>query len=1014
MAKQKSGDAKPQKGDGAASGKNNKLWLGKSRKISSLIVLIAIVSTIAIPGTVLLERSGIFSRGADAASTALRISELMSENMQMLINDEGEVPDWIEIQNVSDEPVELRNWSMMLESRPNRAYRFPNRVLAPGEYLLIYASGDAGELDAPFSLPASGGDTLVLLDGRGRVADAVSLPELSADQSYQRLENGEWEISASPSPGRALRSAADTAAVTLQKDAVELTEAMSGNSLYCADEDGDYCDYVELHNSSDEDIDLEGWYLSDSVSKLKRWTFPAVTLPANGYLVVYCSGKNRTDDPAWLHTNFKLSGEGENIYLTRPDGQTVSSVELPELAQNQAWSLLNGTWSAELAPTPRRENSRASAARVQSELFGGALEAVHISEIMASPSDVDYDWIELHNGSAQAVDLSGYGLSDDSARPRRWQIPEGTVIQPGEYMIIFMTGNGSVDSDRYLCADFALSIAGEYTVSLSDPQGWILDAVYLPEQYGGVSYARFAGEDGFRYAESATPNAANSGAHYLTRAAMPQASVQGGLYKSGDSFTVELSAPAGGRIYYTLDCTDPTEKSMLYTGPIQVTDTTILRSRTYAADSMPSLIAAQSYLYDVEVPEGVYVVSLVSDPDNLYGNERGIMVKGPNAWSEYPYGKINHGANFWMDWEREANVELFTSDGELGFAQPCGIKLHGQYSRAASVKAFKVFARNEYGDSRFEYPIFTERDYDSYQSFLLRASGQDYDHTFMRDSVLSALAKDTPVMYQETELAVCYLNGEYYSLFNLRERVSRFSICQFEGWDGMEDSIDLVKANDIEKEGSDASMWELLEWIRHNDTSTPEAYDYIAERIDIENYIAYMALEIYSGNNDTLNVKRYRNAETDGKWRWVLFDLDWAFFVDSNSIRRWLNEDGMGANSLTDTTLFIGCMKNPIFRDQFFTYMGELLATTLSSENVTAKFKERYDRLLPLLPDYLAKIGKSMSSYNSDVATLVNYAQTRPAKLIGYFQVTFNFSDADLQKYFGVAIVKIKESGGNG
>ena len=1012
MAKKKSGSSKPRSGGGSASKRNNKLWLGSGRKITRLIVLIAIVSAIAIPGGLLLERSRTADRSAVAAGASLRISELMSENMQTLVSDTGEVPDWIEILNAGNEPVELNHWSLMLESRPNRVYRFPKRTIAPGEYMLIYATGNRGEYDAPFTLPASGGDTLMLLDNRGRVADAVALPELSADHSYRRGESGEWEISDSPSPGQAERSAAASAPVRLQEGAVEISEAMSRNSLYYPDEDGEYCDYVELHNRSEESVNLEGWYLSDSLSKLKRWSFPEVTIPADGYLVVHCSGKNRTKDSAHLHTDFKLSGDGESVFLIRPDGQTVSTAQLPALAQNQAWSLFEGVWSASLAPTPGRENSRESAARLQTEMFGGALSSVYISEIMASPSEQDYDWVEIANASAQAVDLSGYGLSDDTTRPRRWRFPEGTVIQPGEYMGVLLMGDASVTSSRYLCADFALSAAGGYTVNLADPQGKILDATYVPEQYGGIAYARFPGEDGFFYTDTATPMEPNAGAHYLARATMPRASVLGGLYKSGDSFTVELSAPEGSRIYYTLDCTDPDESSTLYTGPIQVTGTTILRSRSYANNSLPSLITAQSYLYDVEVPEGVYVISLVSDPDNLYSDEKGIMVMGPNAWKSFPYGKINEGANFWMDWEREANVELFTSDGVLGFEQPCGIKLHGQYSRATAVKAFKVFARSEYGSNRFNYPIFTQRDYDSYQSFLLRASGQDFDKTFMRDSVLTALAKDTSVMYQETELGVCYLNGEYYSLFNLRERVSRFSICQFEGWEGMEDDIDLIKANDVEKEGSNASMEELLKWIRSNDTTTQEAYDYIGERIDIQNYIEYMALQIYSGNGDTLNVKRYRNAKTDGKWRWVLYDLDWAFSVDTNSIRRWLDPEGMGTNKYTDTTLFIGCMKNPIFRDQFLTYMGEQLATTLSSENVVGLFKERYDELMPLLPAYLEKIGKSMSKYNSEIGTLVGYAQSRPAKLIGYFQQTFNFSDDQLQKYFGAAIAKIRESEG--
>ncbi|MBQ3575580.1 MAG: CotH kinase family protein, partial [Clostridia bacterium] len=324
------------------------------------------------------------------------------------------------------------------------------------------------------------------------------------------------------------------------------------------------------------------------------------------------------------------------------------------------------------------------------------------------------------------------------------------------------------------------------------------------------------------------------------------------------------------------------------------------------------------------------------------------------------------------------------------------------------VKAFKVFARNSYGNNRFEYPIFSKRDYPEYQSFLLRASDQDWDMTFMRDSVLTSLAKDTSVMYQETEVGVCYLNGEYHSLYNLRERVSVHSICQFEGWEGMENDIDLVKANSGEKQGSNATFEELLDYCKNNDTTTQAFYDYLDTKIDIQNYIEYMSLEIFTGNGDTLNVKRYRNAKADGKWRWVLFDLDWAFFVDTNSIGRWLKPGGMGTNLRTDNTLFIACMKNPIFREQFLTYFGEQLATTFSTENTVSLFMERYELIDGLLPDYQAKWSLKPSGMANSMKKLKAYCETRPTKILGYFQETFKFSEAEFYKYFGDAVAEIE------
>ena len=201
----------------------------------------------------------------------------------------------------------------------------------------------------------------------------------------------------------------------------------------------------------------------------------------------------------------------------------------------------------------------------------------------------------------------------------------------------------------------------------------------------------------------------------------------------------------------------------------------------------------------------------------------------------------------------------------------------------------------------------------------------------MRDAVMQSLAEGGNVMYQETEVGVLYIDGVYWGHYNLRERINTASICQFEGWEGDEDDLDLIKANSNVMQGSNATMEKLLKWVKSNDMNTDEAYRVLDSAIDIQNYIEYMAIEMFTGNTDTLNVKRYRNANADGKWRWVLFDLDWAFYEDTNSVRRWLTPGGMGNANRTDNSLFIACMKNDTFRDRFLTYLGEKMATTYSA-----------------------------------------------------------------------------------
>ena len=976
-------------------------WQGRQDEgRKKFLALIAVISVIAIAAGIFLDSSALLVVKTDesVASNTVRLNELMTDNISAMVTESGDVPDWIEITNTGKQSVNIGKYSLLLGSLINRMFTFPEYVLEPGECLLVYAEGmdvpasSRTEWSAPFKLSPSGGETLVLMNAQGKAVDTVEIPELGPDVAYKRDDDGGWSTG-DATPGADNHSAGGAGiyqecGVHLVDGPLELTEVMTYNTLYFPDENGEYHDYVEVHNKSQKDVNLQGWYLSDSSDKLKRWSFPAVILPPDAYIVVHCSGNNRKTDAYHLHTDFRIGTDGENIYLSQPDGHTVSMVETPALVVDQAYSLTESGWNTEMAPTPGQANTTSSAAQIHADVFGDRSNDVYISEVMASATDdLVYDWMEIYNGSAQAVNLSDYGLSDSPDKPRKWQFPSGTVIQPGQYLGVYLSGMDDDKLNGLMNADFALEAAGGYTVSLSDPDGKVLDAMYLPKQYTGTSYGRAQGESGTFYFETGSPGYANSGSHYRSRADKPQVSATGGLFKTGDSFIVELSAPAGSRIYYTLDSSTPTENSSLYMGPIEVSGTTILRSKVFRDGYMPSLTDTQSYLYDVSNDSNIYVASLVSDEENFYGNE-GII------------------SNYLELWEKEGHFELFTADGQRVLGQGCGLSLHGQDSRKLDVKTFNVIARSTYGQNRFEYPIFSERNYTSYHSFLLRPSGEDYQYSFMRDTVLSSLMDDTSVMHQMYEPVIVYMNGEYYTLCYLRERINKYSVCQFEGWETMEKDIDLVRGNVTALVGSNEHFEALLQWIKSNDTTTEAAYEYLDSQIDIQNYIEYMALQIFTGNTDTLNVRRYRNAKADGKWRWILFDLDWAFFNDTDSIRRWLTPGGTGPGNNTDNTLFIGCMKNPKFRDQFLTYFGERMATTFSSENVIAQFENHYRRIEAVLPQYEDKWNISL---DDGISRVVRYAKNRPNKLLNtYFRDALKMSDADMQKYFGAALDEIE------
>ena len=976
--------------------------MAKHRSNRAFMPMLAAVCVLALAAGWLLDKSGIMALGArsPASQQALRISEVQNNNVLTRMTALGEPSAWVEIENAGAEPVNLHGACLVRDDRINKTFVFPDMTLPAGGFALVFCDGRSasGELHAAFKLPKSGGSTLTLLDAAQNVLDSVETTVTEADESLCLNDRGEWEISARPTPGEANRVVADRAQ-TVRSGELALNEAVISNRALFPDENGEYHDYIEIKNLSAESVNLAGYWLSDSVTKPYKWRFPRISLPAGGCLAVHCSGYDRTADPEHLHASFKLSA-GETVALSRPSGDMISVVTLPELECGQAWSFDGEDWTKALAPTPNMENTYDAAIRLDADGKSRRAGGVYISEVMADPVNEKYDWIELYNSGDSDVNLSGYGISDKLSRPRKWQFPQDTILPAHEYTAIFLTGTEGGKTGGFLAAPFALGIDGGYTMSLCDPDGSLLDTLFIPQQYTGVSFGRDS-NGGAGYFAEGTPLKPN-GAALKGPAPGAEYSVKGGLYQSGDSFGVTLSAE-GGDIYYTLDCSDPTRESTRYDGtPIQVDKTAILRTRVYRDGWLPSLMDTQSYLYDVRAAsDAPYVVSLVSDPTGLYSDETGIMVMGPNATATFPYGDYGRGANFWMDWERESHVEVFTGAGERCLSQECGIKLHGRNTRAYELKCFKVMAEGRYGGDKFRYPLFHERPWEDYEAFILRYSGQDYRYAFMRDVIMTNLAANTSVMYMEAEECICYLNGEYYSAMYIRENVSPYSLARKEGWSGQEDALDLVKSGREVKQGSNDSYAALKTLLETHDSNTQEVYDRIAAEVDIDNFIEFAAMQVFYGPPDTVNVKRYRNPDEDGKWRWVIYDLDRGLREDINGFELM----GQGTNA----QLFNAFMGNDQLRGRFLDYLNGAMAGFLSTRSILGEIEAQFERIKPLLPQYLEKLELTQSRYRSALNSFCNYVKRRPAVVLKSVSYSLNLSQEEMETRFADAYAAMRE-----
>ena len=290
------------------------------------------------------------------ASDTVQINEVMTSNSRLFRDAAGRTPDWVEVRNASSEMVELEGWTLARSAEESHMFIFPQRTLAPGECVLVFADSTyadgADGYHAPFSLKAAG-DTLMLFNPAGVAVEAINIPALAQNTVYRRVDGG-WEVSAQYTPGMENTEESYRAMTTAVTGSdVVVSEVMSGNTRTLAAEDGQYYDYIELVNLSGADVDISGWYLSDDAADTMAWRIPDGTVvPAGGYLLFYASGND-----AGMHTNFRLSAEGEAAVLTNAKGQIVSIADYDILDPDQAFSRrADGSYTTDLAPTPGAAN----------------------------------------------------------------------------------------------------------------------------------------------------------------------------------------------------------------------------------------------------------------------------------------------------------------------------------------------------------------------------------------------------------------------------------------------------------------------------------------------------------------------------------------------------------------------------------------------------------------------------------------------------------------------------------
>ena len=305
-----------------------------------------------------------------SGDTNLRITEAMSSNRSAFPDETGAFPDWVEITNTGDSPINIKGYG--LSDRADKiTFVFPDLTLAAGEHVIVFASdstqNEAGEtLHAKFKL-SSAGDKLFLFGSDGIAFQELDVPAMDYNMSYTWIGGNDYIITDQYTPGYDNTQegyAAFRSSTVLQSGALVINEICASSITTLKDEDGDYPDWIEIHNTTNQAIDLSNYALSDSTDKLVKWRFPqGSVIEANGYFVVFASKKDRAAaEGSWPHASFKLRSNGETVILSDIQGRMIDMVTYDLLAADTSWGRDeegDGSFKVFTSPTPGLPNTRA-------------------------------------------------------------------------------------------------------------------------------------------------------------------------------------------------------------------------------------------------------------------------------------------------------------------------------------------------------------------------------------------------------------------------------------------------------------------------------------------------------------------------------------------------------------------------------------------------------------------------------------------------------------------------------
>ena len=905
---------------------------------------------------------------------SLVINEIMSSNDGVLAAPDGGVYDWIELYNGNNYEINLKNYS--LSDRDNTGkWAFPEITMESKSYLIVYLSGKSQEgLYANFKISSNGGESIFLKNTNGKIVDAADITSMDKNEVIARDLDGNWFTSNKPTPGftNTLEGYNSYHESLIEESDIKINEVLPKNDGNFKNSYNNYTGYIEIINEGNDTINLKDYCLSDSLSAPFRSCLPEMFIGSNDTIVIYM-GNYESNDTEY-YSGFNLNGKNGEAVLTNNNGKIIDKVTYNNLANGMALVKENGKFYETSNISPGYLNTNEGRETFAKEKLQNNNSLI-ISEIMNNNSSYlpqngnkYYDWIELKNNSSEDVNLSDYTLTTNDNSLDMYKLPD-VILHPGEYYILMASGDSNLSNNSYKHTNFKISdVESLYLVKNKT----IIDSLFVANVPLEYSFGR-GNSYGLYYYNTPTPNKGN-GSGVDSVAYIPSFNVLPGVYNNSDGISLEIEG--NGTIYYTLDGSTPTTSSRVYNGPILLNKTTVVTAISYQNGKLISSTITGSYIINENHTLPVMSVSLNPSSFN--------MVQA-DAWN--------------TELEVSSYAELY-EDGK-SFSIPCGFKLFGGSTRGLAKKSFALKFRKEYGEASLNYQMFENRDYSSFDTLVLRSGSQDSESALIRDILMTSLVEGvTNLKVQAYKSVILYINGNYWGVYNIREKVDEDFIGNNFNVDGSFSNI--VRIDNQVSAGTSDDYKSLVNYLNTHNMSNKDNYEYVKTKLNIESFADYWAAENWVSNNDIINTRFYSHPDIDsGRINMIFYDLDYAMWNKrKNYFAFSVQPEGM-SDFHVSTEMMRSLLRSDEFKKTFLERISYQLENVWNEERVLARIDEIYNKLKPEMVRNQLRWGMTINYWEEQVDYLRDYAKVRAGYVKSTAKNFFNLSDVEMKEYFG-------------